>query len=42
MAFNKKDETLLAAVDQILGAMHEDGTLARLSVKWLNTDITSK
>lgn len=42
VAFNKKDETLLEAVDQILKAMHEDGTLARLSVKWLNTDITSK
>lgn len=42
VAFNKNDETLLAAVDQILKTMHEDGTLARLSVKWLNTDITSK
>lgn len=42
VAFNKNDDTLLAAVDQILGVMHEDGTLARLSVKWLNTDITSK
>ncbi|MGE4442762.1 MAG: ABC transporter substrate-binding protein [Desulfomicrobium sp.] len=42
VAFNTNDDTLLAAVDQILKAMHEDGTLARLSVKWLNTDITSK
>ncbi|MFH1912966.1 MAG: ABC transporter substrate-binding protein [Pseudomonadota bacterium] len=42
VAFNKSDETLLEAVDQILKAMHEDGTLARLSVKWLNADITSK
>ena len=42
VAFNKKDETLLEAVDQILKAMHEDGTLARFSLKWLNTDITSK
>jgi polar amino acid transport system substrate-binding protein len=29
-------------VDGILKGMHEDGTLARLSVKWLKTDITSK
>lgn len=42
VAFNTNDDTLLAAVDQVLKAMHEDGTLARLSVKWLNTDITSK
>ena len=42
VAFNKDDTTLLAEVDRILAAMHEDGTLARLSVKWLKTDITSK
>jgi len=42
VAFNKSDDTLLEAVNQILAAMHEDGTLARLSVRWLNTDITSK
>ena len=42
VAFNKDDGTLLEAVDEILKGMHEDGTLARLSVKWLKTDITSK
>jgi polar amino acid transport system substrate-binding protein len=42
VAFNKDDTTLLEAVNQILQAMHEDGTLTRLSVKWLNTDITTK
>lgn len=42
VAFNKNDQPLLEAVDQILRGMHEDGTLARLSVKWLNTDITTK
>jgi polar amino acid transport system substrate-binding protein len=41
VAFNKDDATLLEAVNQILQAMHEDGTLTRLSVKWLNTDITT-
>jgi polar amino acid transport system substrate-binding protein len=42
VAFNKDDGTLLETVDGILKGMHEDGTLARLSVKWLKTDITSK
>jgi polar amino acid transport system substrate-binding protein len=42
VAFNKNDDTLLEAVDQILRSMHEDGTLSRLSVKWLNSDITGK
>ncbi len=42
VAFNTNDDTLLAAVDQILKGMREDGTLARLSVKWLSIDITSK
>lgn len=42
VAFNKNDQTLLQAVDKILGAMHQDGTLARLSTKWLKTDITTK
>ncbi|WP_285905817.1 ABC transporter substrate-binding protein [Pseudodesulfovibrio pelocollis] len=42
VAFNKSDDTLLEAVDKIIKTMHEDGTLARLSVRWLNADITSK
>ncbi|MUM78551.1 transporter substrate-binding domain-containing protein [Pseudodesulfovibrio sp. F-1] len=42
VAFNKSDATLLDAVNQILTDMHEDGTLARLSVRWLNADITAK
>lgn len=41
-AFNKKDDTLLTEVNAILKAMHEDGTLTRLSEKWLKTDITTK
>ncbi|WP_461209449.1 ABC transporter substrate-binding protein [Desulfocurvus sp. DL9XJH121] len=42
VAFNKADETLLAEVNKTLTAMHEDGTLSRLSQKWLKTDITTK
>ena len=42
VAFNKNDATLLAEVDRILAAMHDDGTLSRLSDKWLKTDITTK
>ena len=42
VAFNKKDDTLLAEVNTILTSMHEDGTLTRLSQKWLKTDITTK
>lgn len=42
VAFKKEDDTLLAEVNTILKAMHEDGTLSRLSEKWLKTDITTK
>lgn len=41
VAFNKKDDTLLAKVNTILKAMHDDGTLSEFSRKWLNTDITT-
>lgn len=40
VAFRKGDDTLVAEVNKILAAMHEDGTLSALSRKWLNTDIT--
>ncbi len=35
------DASLVAAVDEIIGDMHEDGTLTQLSEKWYNgTDLT--
>jgi polar amino acid transport system substrate-binding protein len=35
------DATLLEAVDQIVGDMHEDGTLTELSKQWYDgTDLT--
>lgn len=40
VAFRKGDDTLLAKVDEILTAMHDDGTLSGFSRKWLKTDIT--
>lgn len=40
VAFRKGDEPLMEKVNEILRAMHEDGTLSRLSQKWLNADIT--
>ncbi len=42
VAFKKDDTTLLTEVNKALDAMHADGTLSRLSLKWLNTDITIK
>lgn len=40
VAFRKGDDSLLMEVNTILAAMHEDGTLSKLSRKWLKTDIT--
>ena len=42
VAFRKGDDTLRAEVDRILAAMHADGTLSRLSEKWLHSDITKR
>ncbi|WP_027723339.1 ABC transporter substrate-binding protein [Maridesulfovibrio zosterae] len=42
VAFRKDDKTLTDQVDKILNQMHEDGTLTKLSKKWLNVDITKK
>jgi polar amino acid transport system substrate-binding protein len=42
VAFRKEDETLRTAVNEILTAMHDDGTLSRFSQKWLNVDVTVK
>jgi polar amino acid transport system substrate-binding protein len=35
-------DQLLAALDQIVGEMHEDGTLSSLSEEWFGSDLTSK
>ena len=32
------DTQFMAAVDQIVGDMHADGTLTALSMKWFGTD----
>jgi len=42
VAFRKSDSSLRDAVDKILKEMHEDGTLTKLSEKWLKVDITKK
>lgn len=43
IAINKEDDTLLAAIDEILQKMHDDGTLTAISEKWHNgADITAK
>jgi polar amino acid transport system substrate-binding protein len=42
VAFRKGEDTLLKEVNAVLAAMHEDGTLASLSRKWLNADITTR
>lgn len=42
VAFRKEDKTLTDEVNKILKQMHEDGTLTRLSKKWLKVDITKK
>jgi ABC-type amino acid transport substrate-binding protein len=42
-AFDKgveDNDSLVAAVDTILGEMHEDGTLTELSMKWFGEDLT--
>lgn len=42
VAFRKEDRTLTDEVNKILTQMHEDGTLTKLSIKWLKVDITNK
>ncbi|MBG0775183.1 MAG: transporter substrate-binding domain-containing protein [Desulfovibrionaceae bacterium] len=42
VALRKDDDTLRDKLDAILTAMHDDGTLAAISRKWLGTDITGK
>ncbi|MGC9395248.1 MAG: transporter substrate-binding domain-containing protein, partial [Anaerolineae bacterium] len=37
-----KSESLLAAIDEIIGQMHQDGTLTQLSLKWYGVDLTVK
>ena len=42
-AFDKgveDNDSLVAAVDQIIGDMHADGTLSELSLKWFGEDLT--
>ena len=44
-AFDKSGpdhDQLLAAVDSIIGDMHEDGTLSDLSEEWLGSDLTKE
>jgi len=44
-AFDKgveDNDSLVAAVDQIIGDMHADGTLSELSMKWFGEDLTQK
>jgi polar amino acid transport system substrate-binding protein len=44
-AFDKgieDNDSLVAAVDQIIGEMHADGTLSELSIKWFGEDLTKK
>lgn len=43
IAINKDDTELLERVNEILQEMHDDGTLTKISEKWLNgVDITAK
>ncbi|MDD3413312.1 MAG: ABC transporter substrate-binding protein [Lachnospiraceae bacterium] len=43
IAINKDDTELLERVNEILQEMHDDGTLTKISEKWLNgIDITTK
>ena len=43
IAINKEDDTLLAAIDEILQEMHDDGTLTAISEEWHNgADITKQ
>ncbi len=39
---NGKNEVLLKKVDSAIVALREDGTLKNISMKWFNTDITTK
>ena len=34
------NDSLVAAIDQIIADMHEDGTLSELSIKWFEEDLT--
>ncbi len=36
------NDSLVAAVDAIIGEMHEDGTLSELSLKWFGEDLTKR
>lgn len=40
IAINKNDKELLSKIDEILADMHSDGTLTKLSEKWLGVDVT--
>ena len=43
VAFDKTvedNDSLVAAVDAIVGEMHADGTLSELSQKWFGADLT--
>ena len=43
IAINKEDTSLLNKIDEILQAMHDDGTMTAISEKWMNgADITVK
>lgn len=45
VAFDKSiedNDSLVAAVDEIVGQMHEDGTLTDLSMKWFGEDLTMR
>lgn len=45
VAFDKAiedNDSLVAAVDAIVGEMHADGTLSALSQKWYGTDLTAR
>ena len=41
IGFRKEDQTLRDKVQQILGEMKADGSLAKISVKWFGSDITT-
>jgi len=42
VAFRQEDDTLREAVNDIIQQMHDDGTLSKLSQKWLKADISVK
>ncbi|MFT4416353.1 amino acid ABC transporter substrate-binding protein [Fredinandcohnia humi] len=41
-AFNKGNEQLVAAINEQLAAMREDGTLQKISVEWFGEDVSTK